>query len=137
MSLEGVQTGLNIANTAFGVAGNADPTIKVGHISGEIAGAVITTFSSITDQKQRAQFEQAFNMLSASQQQQIGEKLLQTNDELEKLQILSSALVATKLSKSANATQNTNRFVILGISIIFVVIIITGVVKRHKLKTND
>lgn len=125
---------LSTTHQALSLAGNADPTIKYGAIEGEIAGAVLTTLSNISDQKQRTAFQNAYNLLSEQDKQKLNAKLAASNSDIERLQILSSALVSTKLNKSSVWASNSNRIVILSVSIIFVIIIISGIAHRKKVK---
>lgn len=117
----------NTANNVFGQLSQANPTIAVGEISGQVTGAVITTLATISDGQQKQQFQDEFNSLSSQDQEEIGKKLLQASDQVQRLQILINAMVAAKINNDNTSSTYRKNAVILANIAIFVLILTVGI----------
>lgn len=134
---QGAQQVLGGINTVVSTVGMADPTVKAGEVIGQAEAAVIQAIGGISDQKKRTEFMAAFNSLSQSQKKALGEKIMATNDNLTKLQMLTSALVSVKLNKTATTAAASNRVVIIIASSIFVMVVLSAFIKKSKINRHE
>lgn len=95
-----------INSSAPGISSSTLGLIQVGT---QVAGQASEVISGIVNAKQQAQYQESFKNLSLSQQNDLNNKIATSNDNNQKLQILTNALVA---SKTKNKTGNNTILII-------------------------
>lgn len=80
------------------------------------ATAIATTIASIKDMQKRREFEQQLSLLSNAQQNDLNNKLLASNSQTERLQILSSAVLQyTIAAQSSQQKSQTVMLIVAGV----------------------
>lgn len=78
--------------------------------------AIASTISNIVDQAKRRKMEQALSMLSSTQQRQLADKLMATDDENEKIRILSESMTQYLIENSkASQTKDVYLYIAAGV----------------------
>ncbi|MGH2642353.1 MAG: hypothetical protein ACRDE2_00265 [Chitinophagaceae bacterium] len=97
--------------------------IDTGQTAGEIVGGVITTIGTISNQAEQENFMSAFKSLSNQDQLEIGKKMLQANDQEQKLNILIKAMITAKINDLQNKQSNKKKIAIVLNLLIFPLIV--------------
>lgn len=134
MSAATVQQALSGVNSVVANYGQADPGVQVGELSGEVVGAEISTIGNILGQKKQNEYNEIYGSLSNSEKQQLNSKMASAQNDVQRLSILSNTILQKKLSGENLKRSNEKKAAILFISVIFVTVIITGIIKRKRIR---
>lgn len=100
----------------------------------DIAGSIANTISGISDATKRRNAEIGLNYLTAQQQADLNERLAQTQDQNERLQILSNAIIQYSIANqtAAQKSKTTMLLAAAGLSVALMVMAIFLFKKSNK-----